>query len=97
MLKYHCCIDVHVNGLVQKLGRTLPPFLATSTVERMAGGISESLLTTGDALEKYQIVAQKVMPLGIAFYTNFQILPHSRLTCARACALLRIQLCKKKN
>ncbi|KAF7149336.1 hypothetical protein RHSIM_Rhsim03G0134900 [Rhododendron simsii] len=39
--------------------RTFPPFLATSIVECMAGGISESLLTTGDALEKYQIVAQK--------------------------------------
>ncbi|KAI8564580.1 hypothetical protein RHMOL_Rhmol03G0191500 [Rhododendron molle] len=62
-LKYHCCIDVHVNGLVQKLGRTLPPFLATSTVECMAGGMSESLLTTGDALEKYQIVAQKLETL----------------------------------
>lgn len=66
MLKYHCFIDVHVNCLVQKLAGTLPPFLATSTEEHMPGGIAESLLTTRDALEKYQIVAQKVIPLGIA-------------------------------
>lgn len=52
----------------QKSGGTRPLFLAASAAEHMAGGISESLLTTGDALEKYELVAQKVMmlPLGIA-------------------------------
>ncbi|KAG5558355.1 hypothetical protein RHGRI_008322 [Rhododendron griersonianum] len=54
---------LETSNAMKKLGRTLPPFLATSTVERMAGGISESLLTTGDALEKYQIVAQKLETL----------------------------------
>ncbi|KAF7147217.1 hypothetical protein RHSIM_Rhsim03G0166300 [Rhododendron simsii] len=54
---------LEASNAMKKLGRTLPPFLATSTVERMAGVISESLLTTGDALEKYQIVAQKLETL----------------------------------
>ncbi|XP_058205092.1 uncharacterized protein LOC131319013 isoform X2 [Rhododendron vialii] len=54
---------LETSNAMKKLGGTLPPFLATSTVERMAGGISESLLTTGDALEKYQIVAQKLETL----------------------------------
>lgn len=48
------------SNAIKKSGGTRPLFLAASAAEHMAGGISESLLTTGDALEKYELVAQKV-------------------------------------
>ncbi|CAL5366926.1 unnamed protein product [Camellia sinensis] len=44
----------------KELEGAVPPLTAASTTEHMASGISEPLFTTGDALEKYQIVAQKL-------------------------------------
>ncbi|GMP24044.1 hypothetical protein CsSME_00001441 [Camellia sinensis var. sinensis] len=44
----------------KELEGAVPPLTETSTTEHMASGISEHLFTTGDALEKYQIVAQKL-------------------------------------
>ncbi|KAF7147955.1 hypothetical protein RHSIM_Rhsim03G0123200 [Rhododendron simsii] len=54
---------LETSNAMKKLGGTLPPFLAISTVERTTGEIFESLLTIGDALEKYQIVALKLKTL----------------------------------
>ncbi|CAL5366920.1 unnamed protein product [Camellia sinensis] len=44
----------------KELEGAVPPLTETSTTEHLASGISEHLFTTEDALEKYQIVAQKL-------------------------------------
>ena len=45
----------------QELGAAALSLPAASTTEHPGSGISEPLLNTGDALDKYQIVAQKVV------------------------------------
>ena len=45
----------------QELGAIVPPSPITSGAEHMGTVLSESLLTTGDALDKYQHLAQKVV------------------------------------
>ncbi|KAF5959836.1 hypothetical protein HYC85_001045 [Camellia sinensis] len=51
---------LETSNAVKELEGAVPPLTETSTTEHMASGISEHLFTTGDALEKYQIVAQKL-------------------------------------
>ncbi|KAF8380510.1 hypothetical protein HHK36_027997 [Tetracentron sinense] len=41
-------------------GDTVQPLPATSATELLGSGIAEPLLTTGEALDKYQIIAKKV-------------------------------------
>ncbi|KAA8539793.1 hypothetical protein F0562_026485 [Nyssa sinensis] len=52
--------SVEASNAVKELGATAMPLPATSTTEQLGSGISEPLLTTGDALKKYQLVAQKL-------------------------------------
>ncbi|XP_052210992.1 uncharacterized protein LOC127813907 isoform X2 [Diospyros lotus] len=44
-------------------GAPLQPIPSTSTTERVGSSSSEPLLTTGDALEKYQIISEKLETL----------------------------------
>lgn len=48
------------NHLLQEPGASLQPSNATAASERVGNSISEPLLTTGDALDKYQIISEKV-------------------------------------
>lgn len=42
-------------------GASSNPLPSTPTTDRLGSGTSEPLLTTGDALEKYQIISEKVL------------------------------------
>ncbi|XP_043718242.1 CCR4-NOT transcription complex subunit 1-like isoform X2 [Telopea speciosissima] len=54
---------VEPSTAVKELGPNAQPTLPTSATERLGVSITEPLLTTGDALEKYQLVAQKLETL----------------------------------
>lgn len=51
---------VEPSSLAKESGASLQPSNATATSERVGNSISEPLLTTGDALDKYQIISEKV-------------------------------------
>ncbi|KAJ4954224.1 hypothetical protein NE237_031056 [Protea cynaroides] len=55
--------ELHSVEAVKELGANAQPSPLMSATERLGGGLSEPLLTTGDALEKYQFVAQKLETL----------------------------------
>lgn len=51
---------VESSSLAKESGASLQPSNATATSERVGNSISEPLLTTGDALDKYQIISEKL-------------------------------------
>ncbi|XP_020592534.1 CCR4-NOT transcription complex subunit 1 isoform X2 [Phalaenopsis equestris] len=51
---------VEPSSVAKEWGVVLPPTPAAQGTERSGATLSEALLTTGDALEKYQLVAQKL-------------------------------------
>ncbi|XXG66487.1 hypothetical protein AAC387_Pa06g0046 [Persea americana] len=59
-------LDVHVmenTPLMKDSGAVVQTLPATSASERLGSGISDPSLTTGDALDKYQIVSQRLESL----------------------------------
>ncbi|CAN4125895.1 unnamed protein product [Withania somnifera] len=54
---------VEPSSLAKESGATLQPSNATATSERVGNSVSEPLLTTGDALDKYQIISEKLESL----------------------------------
>ncbi|XP_010258903.1 PREDICTED: CCR4-NOT transcription complex subunit 1 isoform X3 [Nelumbo nucifera] len=53
-------LSVEPSPSVKDSGATTQPSPTISAAERLGGGMSEPLLSTGDALEKYLLVAQKL-------------------------------------
>ncbi|XP_059651610.1 uncharacterized protein LOC132299153 [Cornus florida] len=51
--------ELHSAELSDELGAS-QPLASASATERLGGSISEPLLTTGDALDKYQIISEKL-------------------------------------
>ncbi|XP_057476799.1 uncharacterized protein LOC130764518 isoform X2 [Actinidia eriantha] len=56
-----CCLET--SNAVKELEETVPQLPTNSITEQTTTGISRPLYNTGDALEKYQIVAQKLETL----------------------------------
>ncbi|XP_059312955.1 uncharacterized protein LOC132064095 isoform X1 [Lycium ferocissimum] len=54
---------VEPSSVAKESGASLQPSNATATSERAGNSISEPLLTTGDALDKYQIISEKLESL----------------------------------
>ncbi|KAK4372034.1 hypothetical protein RND71_007418 [Anisodus tanguticus] len=54
---------VEPSSVAKESGASLQPSNATATSERVGNSISEPLLTTGDALDKYQIISEKLESL----------------------------------
>ncbi|KAK4379437.1 hypothetical protein RND71_001299 [Anisodus tanguticus] len=51
---------VEPSSVAKESGASLQPSNATATSEHVGNSISEPLLTTGDALDKYQIISEKL-------------------------------------
>ncbi|OIT36093.1 PREDICTED: CCR4-NOT transcription complex subunit 1 [Nicotiana attenuata] len=51
------------SNIAKESGASLQPSNATAASERVGNSISEPLLTTGDALDKYQIISEKLESL----------------------------------
>ena len=59
---------IYTSNLYKELGAASQPFPATVTSERLGSGISETLVTR-DALDKYQIVAEKVVHILFSIFS----------------------------
>ncbi|KAG1362167.1 putative CCR4-NOT transcription complex subunit 1 [Cocos nucifera] len=59
------CPDLRVesSSVTKELGSVVPPSPTTSAADRLGAVLPESMLNTGDALDKYQEVAQKLEAL----------------------------------
>lgn len=55
----------------QESGVSAQSLPSTSATERLGSNISEPLLTTGDALDKYQLVSEKVTNFSPSPFTNY--------------------------
>jgi len=55
--------SLEISNIVKESGASSNPLPSTPTTDRLGSGTSEPLLTTGDALEKYQIISEKLESL----------------------------------
>ncbi|XP_058212330.1 uncharacterized protein LOC131324368 [Rhododendron vialii] len=55
--------SLEISNIVKESGASSHPLPSTPTTDRLGSSTSEPLLTTGDALEKYQIISEKLESL----------------------------------